>query len=229
MHWSVPRCAVANVVREVTEAYADHLRARLGVPPGKRPSAAISNRLKTIPLGVDVDRFHPASPEDRLLARRMLGVADDEVAILYVGRLSHHAKAHPFPMFRGAAQAAAASGQRLHLILAGWAAHPAVHAAFVDGARTFAVGVRTSLVDGRDPQTRRQVWHAADIFVSPSDNIQETFGLAVVEAMASGLPVVASDWDGYRDLLENGRSGFLVPTALVKGGTARRHHAADDR
>ena len=163
------------------------------------------------------------------MARRSLDVADDEVAVLYVGRLSHHAKAHPFPMFRAASEAARASGRRVHLILAGWAAHPAVHDAFVDGARLFAANVRTSLVDGRDPQTRRRVWHAADVFVSPSDNIQETFGLAVLEAMASGLPVVASDWDGYRDLVDHGRTGFLVPTAMVEGATAGSDRAALDR
>ena len=58
------------------------------------------------------------------------------------------------------------------------------------------------------------------MFVSPSDSIQETFGLSVIEAMASGLPVVASDWDGYRDLVEDGRTGFLVPTTTVAGATA---------
>jgi hypothetical protein len=147
-------------------------------------------------------------------------VADDEVVILYLGRLSHHAKAHPFPMFRGAAEAARATGRAIHLLLAGWAAHPAISQAFLDGARTFATDVRTSLVDGRDPRSRRPAWHAADLFVSPSDNIQETFGLAVLEAMAGGLPVVASDWNGYRDLVVDGETGYLVPTAMVEGATA---------
>lgn len=211
--------AVATMVREVTEAYADHLRARLGGVEGIGPAASLPPRLETIPLGVDIERFHPANIVERITARRLLNVADEELVILYVGRLSHHAKAHPFPMFKGASEAAAASGGRVHLILAGWAAHPAVHDAFVEAARHFAATVKTSLVDGRDPRLRQQVWHAADIFVSPSDNIQETFGLAVVEAMASGLPVVASDWDGYRDLVVDGETGFLVPTAMVAGAT----------
>jgi glycosyltransferase involved in cell wall biosynthesis len=211
--------AVAEMVREVTGAYSDHLRDRLGGVPARGASCPILPRLETIPLGVDIDRFRPASPEERAAARRSLGVTDLESAILYVGRLSHHAKAHPFPMFRGASLAAHTSGKSVHLILAGWAAHQAVHDAFLDGARTFAGNVRTSLVDGRDPETRRSVWHAADLFVSPSDNIQETFGLAVLEAMASGLPVVASDWNGYRDLVDHGQTGFLVPTAMVQGAT----------
>ena len=108
----------------------------------------------------------------------------------------------------------------MHVILAGWAAHPAVLDAFHAGAREFAPNVRTSFPNGRDGQVRRSVWRAADVFVSPSDSVQETFGLSVVEAMASGLPVVASDWNGYRDSVEDGRTGFLVPTTTVSGATA---------
>ena len=45
------------------------------------------------------------------------------------------------------------------------------------------------------------------------DNAQETFDLAVAEAMAAGLPLVASDWSSYRDLVRDGIDGFLIPTA----------------
>src|SRR5262249_40751316 len=76
-----------------------------------------------------------------------------------------------------------------------------------------------SFLDGQDPQVRSGVWPAADVFVSLPDNIQETFGLVVVEAMATALPVVGSDWDGYRDLVVNGKTGFLVPTQMIRGAT----------
>lgn len=59
---------------------------------------------------------------------------------------------------------------------------------------------------------RKALFAAADVFISPVDNIQETFGLTVIEAFASSLPVIASDIDGYTDLVSHGKDGFLLPT-----------------
>ena len=50
------------------------------------------------------------------------------------------------------------------------------------------------------------------MFISLVDNPQETFGLSPVEAMAAGVPVVVSDWDGYRYTVTDGVEGFRVPT-----------------
>ena len=47
---------------------------------------------------------------------------------------------------------------------------------------------------------------------SLSDNMQETFGLTPIEAMAAGLPSVVSDWDGYRDTVQHREHGFRIPT-----------------
>jgi len=210
--------AVEAMVRAVTGTYAAFLSERFGVKESSRQATPV--RLEIIPLGVDTERFRPATVEERGEARALFGLAEDEVAVLFVGRLSHHAKAHPYPLYHAAEQASVTVGRPLRLLLAGWTANEAVRAAFVEGARTFAPNVRTDFLDGTEPVTRRSVWHAADLFVSLSDNVQETFGLSVVEAMASGLPVIASDWDGYRDLVVDGETGFLVPTAIVAGATA---------
>jgi hypothetical protein len=74
------------------------------------------------------------------------------------------------------------------------------------------------VIDGRNPQLRAAAWAAADVFISLSDNIQESFGLAPVEAMAAGLPCVVSDWDGYRDTVADGQTGFFIPTAMPGPG-----------
>ncbi len=201
--------AVAEMVQGVWDAYAEHLRERHGGEP--RPCIG----LETIPLGVNIDKFRPATEAERTTERQRLGLADDEIAVLFVGRLSHHAKAHPFPMYRSLSEAAARTGQKVHLLMVGWSASAAVRKAFQEGAKSFAPHVRTSFLDGLQTENRFGAWRAADVFMSLSDNIQETFGLVIIEAMASGLPVVASDWNGYRDLVASGETGFLVPTVGV--------------
>src|ERR1700676_1499624 len=53
---------------------------------------------------------------------------------------------------------------------------------------------------------------SADVLLSPSDSVQESFGLTPIEAMSSGLPQIVADWDGYRDTVVDGEPGFRVPT-----------------
>ncbi len=53
------------------------------------------------------------------------------------------------------------------------------------------------------------------------DNMQESFGLTPIEAMAAGLPRVISDWDGYRDSVQHGEDGFLIRTIQPPRDTGR--------
>jgi glycosyltransferase involved in cell wall biosynthesis len=65
-----------------------------------------------------------------------------------------------------------------------------------------------------------------DIFCSLSDNIQESFGLTVIEAMAAGLPAVVSNWNGYREAISHGTNGVLVDSYLPQSSlsdAAYRH------
>jgi hypothetical protein len=202
------------MVRAVTSTYADYLSDRFG---GRAPALP---RLEHIPLGVNPERYRPATPAERVRRRAALRIEPDAIAVLFVGRFTPHAKAHPFPMFRGLARGAESTGKRVHLILSGWAASDEQLRLFLDGARAFAPGLPVSVVNGLDPDLRFGVWQAADIATSLADSVQETFGLVVLEAMACGLPVVASDWDGYRDLVVDGSTGFLVPTYALNGATA---------
>jgi hypothetical protein len=75
-------------------------------------------------------------------------------------------------------------------------------------------------IDGRGEDARFSVWSAADIFCSLSDNIQESFGLTVIEAMAAGLPVVVSNWDGYRAAVKDVENGVMIDSYLPKASLA---------
>lgn len=63
-----------------------------------------------------------------------------------------------------------------------------------------------------DIYKRHELYSVADVFTSPIDNIQETFGITPVEAMSCGVPQVVSDWDGYKESVVHGVTGFRVPT-----------------
>ena len=92
--------------------------------------------------------------------------------------------------------------------------------AYKDAARQACPNVQVITLDGRSASARETAWAGADVFCSLSDNIQETFGIVPIEAMAAGLPVVVSDWDGYKDTVRHGVDGFRIPTCMPQAGLA---------
>jgi len=204
--------AVRKTIEGVMARYGAWLAERFGAPA---PRARVE--LPVIPLGVDCDAFARHAPL-RAEARRRLRLGADEVVFLFVGRLSYHAKAHPLPMYLALEAAAKRTTKRLVLLLSGYFFNDSIREHFLDGARRFCPSVRMLQVEGREPETRAAAWACADVFTSLSDNIQESFGLTPVEAMAAGLPVVVSDWNGYRDTVVEGETGFCLPTAMPEPG-----------
>lgn len=199
--------AVADTLQVVLDAARDYWRWRFGMAPQVLP------KIPVIPLGVHAEDFRTDEIANAK-ARASLGLDADDVVVLFVGRLSFHAKANPYPLYRAVQSVADATGHRMAIVQCGWFANTAIERAFRDGAARFAPAVKAVFVDGRRPEGRMASWACADIFASLSDNIQETFGLTPIEAMAAGLPVIATDWDGYRDTVEDGETGFLVPTRM---------------
>ena len=203
---------VRDTVEQVLGTQQDYLASRLGATRFVQPQLAL------IPLGVDCAAFAP-DDATRAAGRRALGIGPQDVAVLFLGRLSFHGKAHPQPMYLGLQRAARAlPGARLHLVQAGWFANEPIEMAMREGAAALCPDVACHFIDGRKPELRRLAWQAADLFTSLSDNIQETFGLTPVEAMACGLPGVVSDWNGYRDTVRDGIDGLRVPTLMPRAG-----------
>ncbi len=183
-------------------------------------------QLPVIPLGVDVPA-QARSGEDIAEARARFEISSHETVFFFAGRLSFHAKANPAPIYVAMERAAQASGRALVCLEAGQYFNPDMAVHFQRAQQTLAPSVRFIHVDGSDSAAYRQAWCAADVFTSISDNIQETFGLTPVEAMAAGLPVLVSDWDGYKDTVRDGVDGYRIPVVgLVPGGAddlAERH------
>ncbi len=197
--------AVQGAVSKLLEAQQEYLRGRLGAREFVLP------QLPLIPLGVD-SSLYAESPARRDEWRRSLDAGENATVVLFFGRLSYHAKAHHAPLYLSLERAARRSGRPVVLVLAGWFANDAIRKTFADDAARLCPSVRVVFVDGRKGDVRHSIWQAADVFCSLSDNIQETFGLTPIEAMAAGLPLVVSDWNGYRETVRDGVDGFRIPT-----------------
>jgi len=223
--WDAVICtssAVKNNVMRLLQAQADYLVQRLGV------QRLVLPQLPVIPLGIHTQDFVYTDAQ-KATARAAVGADAHTRVVLYTGRLSFHAKAHPLAMYQALEQAAQAlpAGQKVLLLECGWHANEFIAKAYVNAAQLACPSVRVVTLDGRKAEDRQTAWASADVFCSLSDNIQETFGIVPIEAMAAGLPVVVADWDGYKDTVRDGIDGFRIPTLMPGAGLgsdlAQRH------
>lgn len=213
--WDAVICtsaAARDAVERLLDDECERLRERLGATKFPLP------QLPVIPLGIHTADFAYVASE-RARSRTRIGVDEASIVVLFFGRLSFHGKAHPLAMYRALEQASARTGKAVTLIECGAPPNDMARNAAIAAQALACPGVRVVTLDGRDAASSRAAWAAADVFCSLSDSIQETFGLTPLEAMAAGLPVVVSDWDGYRDTVRDGIDGFRVPTLTPPPGS----------
>lgn len=177
-------------------------------------TAALPCNLAIVPNAVDGEIFHPLAPDERVGVRKELELPEESTIALYVGRLTPYDKADLVPLVRAFA---AVSRESDRLVVAGPENLEGYGRRLLDEAERRGVEDRMILRPSIGHEATALLYGASDLFAFPCDNIQETFGNTVAEAMACGLPVIASDWDGIRDQVEHGVNGLLVPTYVLPG------------
>jgi glycosyltransferase involved in cell wall biosynthesis len=175
----------------VSAEIAAELRERCHVPAAK---------VTHIPNGIDAAAFAPAADARRSF-RAEVGAARWTVVIAVVGSLD--VKGHDDLLAATAAVVAEGVDARLVVVGTGWRGGPAI------ATRAAALGLtsRIHLLGFRDDVPR--ILAGSDIFVLPS--LSEGLSIAIMEAMAASLPVVATAVGGNGELVAEGRTGFLVP------------------
>ena len=168
------------------------------VPTGemRRDLAALDfERLAIVGRGIDTSLFSPARRSEDL--RRSWGCRDGDAVVLSVGRIAAEKNLH---LFMQAATAMCAADPRARIVVVGDGPVREELAHF--HPRVLFAGLRT----GEDLAAH---YASADVFLFPS--LTETFGNVTVEAMASGLAVLAFDYAAAREYIEDGRNGVLAP------------------
>jgi glycosyltransferase involved in cell wall biosynthesis len=175
-----------------------------GLPPG---------RFRDVPNGVDPIRFSPPSAGERAALRQQLGLPGGEPIVLFVGIFSRDKQ--PQVLFEAWLKLQAEGGLPSTLVCVGatsprqFEADAQLAAGIRDAADRSGFGARLRLV----PPTSRieDYFRAADVFVLPS--AREGLPIVLLEAMACGLPCIASRLPGATDvMIDSGRNGYLVPS-----------------
>jgi len=157
--------------------------------------------------GVDRERFSPARRRPR---------DDGRVDVLYAGRLSRE---KGVDRLADAFACARRRDPRLHLVLAGGGPE--------EGRLRTRLGAHATFLGWQRGDELAATYASADVFLSCSAT--DTFGQVVLEAQASGLPVVAVAAGGPAELIEDGRSGVLCPAEPAALGAAVAALAAAPR
>lgn len=151
-------------------------------------------RLGLLRTGVDTDLFHPARRSE---AFREKAGAKESLLLLYVGRVS---KEKDLDLLPQTLNRLAAEGIPARIAVVGDGPYRAELEASL-GSRAFFTGI----LKGEDLAT---AFASADLFVFPSTT--DTFGCVVLEAMASGLPIVVTDAGGARESVRDGKTGLVA-------------------
>lgn len=194
--WYTRRIAAAVDCTIVASDFARRDLERVGV-----------TNVAHVPLGVDLDLFHPARHAGEPGSRARLGLPEGPVA-LYVGRFA--TEKHAGRLAREWGEIYRRTGVTLVMVGDG-SLRPQIEA--LAGPGLVVLGYT------RTRDTVAALHAAADFYVSPCP--YETFGLAALEALASGTPVLSADGGGVSEQVLRSRAGFLYradePGALLRG------------
>ncbi len=157
-----------------------------------------------IPNAIDTKKFNPKIDGTKITKRHKL---EGKKMVLYVGRLKFHKGIEYF------VSAAKFMDKNTKFLIVGTGEYEPVIADYIHDLN---LKDRVTIV-GKVPDEELPLYYSAcDVFVLPSLTRLEAFGIVGLEAMASGKPVIVSDIPGVREVITDGREGYLAPPMEIE-------------
>lgn len=173
-------------------------------------------KFTEIPFGIDINKYTPKAlnqpAANKIMAKtqemiRYINdkfIKKDRLDILFVGGLD---KAHYFKGIDVLIRSLAGlKGRHWHLRIAG---EGDLQSLYKEMASDYSLNKQIEFTDKLSDENLIRAYQNADLLILPSVNRNEAFGLVLIEAMACGVPVIASDLPGVRSVFENGSEGLL--------------------
>jgi glycosyltransferase involved in cell wall biosynthesis len=170
-------------------------------------------KLKILPRGLDTELFHPARRDSAFFEK--FGASNGRVRLLYVGRISRE---KDLDLLADAYRRLRKEKLPVQLFVVGHGPYSEALAKSLPGA------VFTGYLRGTELAT---AYASADIFLFPSTT--DTFGNVILEAQASGLPVVVSDSGGPKELVADKANGLITKSHDVEDFTRAIRELVADR
>jgi glycosyltransferase involved in cell wall biosynthesis len=202
---------ISESAKRAHEYLLNHVKDRFNEEYGTRLN--YKGRHDVIPLGVDTNYFQQL---DKKKMRDRYEVDPDAFVLLWVGRLSVGDKADLKPLMRVFARLVQRNRDRKLLFMMVGGGDPNYIGALKEYGQALGIGDKMTILNNVPANEQLFLYNLSDVFVSPVDNVQESFGLTPIEAMACGIPQVVADWDGYRETVVHGKTGYLIKTLWLK-------------
>ncbi|GAB77507.1 Phosphatidylinositol alpha-mannosyltransferase [Austwickia chelonae] len=219
-HTSFVRSRAMQAAYPMVRGSFEKIHGRIAVSEAARETVIthLGGDAVVIPNGVFVDRFGGAAPDPRWQG------TGSSPTLAFLGRLDEPRKG--FPVLAAALPALLAAWPQARVLVAGYGDVAAARRRLPEGT-----GHAVHFLGGISDEEKAALLASVDVYVAPHTG-GESFGIVLVEAMAAGAPVVASDLGAFVRVLDAGQAGRIFPTGdsgalaqalieLVGDGSAR--------
>lgn len=168
-------------------------------------------RVDVIPHGIDINDF---KPKNKVESRKALKLPLNRIILLSVARISSESKMNYYRLLTMFSNLVKKTKKKLLLLIAG-SDKDKESKKIIEISKFLNIYDKIKIITDFTDEDKLKILSSADIFISLSDNLQESFGISLIEAQSMELPIICTDWSDYKDIVDDGVNGYLIPVGWM--------------